>query len=165
MKKIVFLAIFALLIPIVLSCQSKEYERIATEEALASDSAEKDQEMANLEGDNREKNVSEGDSDTSQLGIIPIRPTGIYYVKEGYPACFSRADIEKMATYISNKDYDAIDELLTSQKCFSSGGGAKWYVEEKVGGHPSYVKILGSTTPGPGKEPQLWTVREALTKK
>jgi hypothetical protein len=145
-----------------MSCQSKEFERIATEQALASESAEKEQEMANLEGMIEKNNVSEEDSDTSQMGIIPIRPTGIYYVKRGYPVCFSREDLEKMVSYSSHKDYDAIDELILSHKCASAGGGWEWYIEEKVGGLPSFVKIWGEL--GPNAYP-AWTVREALIKK
>ena len=162
MNKLFLPILSCLLIILISSCHSAEYERIAAEQAHIIDSIEKTQKVIMLEAALEVNNVTTSDVDTSRIGIIPIRPVEIYYLKRGYPICWSREDIKKMVTYISLKDYDAIDSLLFSYKCQSAWGGEEFCVEEKVGALTSIVKIYEGASPY-GKP--AWTVREALKKK
>lgn len=162
MIKFLSLVLSSIFIVLISSCNSAEYDRIASEQVLISDSIEGYKKLISNETEIRLKNSATKDFDTSQTVAIPIRPTEIYYVKKGYPICWSREDLKKMTTYISRKDYDAIDELLLSDKCVSAGGGAEFFVEKKVGGLPSIVQIHFEISQDPIS---AWTVREALEKK
>jgi hypothetical protein len=64
-----------------------------------------------------------------------------------------------MLGYASQNDIDAINSLLSSQRCISMDGGIEVYLES-VGGLASVVEIRPK-----GQEGKVWTIREAIIKK
>lgn len=84
--------------------------------------------------------------------------TGEYSTKgDGYCACESREDLERFVQFSVEKDYEAMSELLVTNKCVKITGGVKVFVQSSsVSG---IVKIRPK-----GVSESSWTVVEALTK-
>lgn len=111
-----------------------------------------------------ERDTSKAEDKTQEpikIESVPTRVnTNLYITKSGgYPACVSREDLNKMLGYSSQKDYQAMDALLKSQRCISMDGGVEVYLES-VGSLATIVEIRPK-----GQEGKVWTVREAIIKK
>jgi hypothetical protein len=84
----------------------------------------------------------------------------LYVTKgDGYSACVSKDDLDRMIKYAAQNDVDAIQDLLNSNRCIAMSGGVEVFLES-AGVLSGVVQIRPK-----GQEGIVWTVREAITKK
>ena len=150
MKKLILPIFTVLFVLSVASCQSREeLER-----------AEYDKAMNDLEEMIADQDSSKAEDKTQERIDVESVADNLYITKGGgYAACISRVDLDKMISYASENDTEAITALLRSQLCISMDGGIEVYLQS-VGGLASVVEIRPK-----GQEGTVWTVREAIIKK
>jgi hypothetical protein len=150
MKKLILPIFTVLFVLSVASCQSRE-ER---------ERAEYDKAMNDLEEMIADQDSSKAEDKTQERIDVESVADNLYITKGGgYAACISRVDLDKMISYASENDTEAITALLRSQRCISMDGGIEVYLQS-VGGLASVVEIRPK-----GQEGTVWTVREAIIKK
>jgi hypothetical protein len=83
------------------------------------------------------------------------------YTKEGYPACVSIADFEKVSLFFGQGDTAAVDKMINEGRCFLLKGGVEVYAWNPLYTlHPNWAKIRKR-----GETESIWTFWEAIEEK